>query len=57
MHALGTNMVLNVKFSQPYSQYPVRARAHVRSRLYLVDMGQTHGVSLFQEPANQELLN
>ena len=30
------NMVLYGKFSQPYSQYPVWARANVRSRLSLV---------------------
>ena len=29
-----TNMVLYSMFSQPYSQYPVRARAYVRSRLF-----------------------
>ena len=31
-----TNMVVYGMFSQPYSQYPVRARADVRSRLSLV---------------------
>ena len=32
----GPNMVLNCKFSQPHSQYSVRARVSVRSRLILV---------------------
>ena len=32
----GLNMVLNNRFSQPYSKYPVWARAYVRSRLCLV---------------------
>ena len=32
----GQNMVLNGKFSQPYSQYPVHARVYVRKRLFFV---------------------
>ena len=37
----GLNMVLNVKFYQPYSQYPVRALAYVRSRPSLVSLNST----------------
>ena len=32
----GPNIVLNGKFSQPYSQYLVQARAYVRKHLSLV---------------------
>ena len=32
----GQHMVLNGQFSQPYSEYPVRARANVRSPLSLI---------------------
>ena len=35
-HQKGPHMVLNVKFSEPYSQYPVRAQAYMHSHLALV---------------------